>query len=342
MKHKKIFLSTEFPSEKTAKTKAKVDVMEILESEGYHSVYFPKVNTFMQIVRFWRSLSKIIDKNSHLVLEYPCMPRKRIWVITTFKFLKGIKLFGIIHDIGDLRFPNQKQLSDMLFLNKFDGLISHNASMTQWLKDKGFNKPVVNLEVFDYCLKDERNFNESDVSGKLKLLYAGNLAYNKATYLYDKKLDKLESFCLCVYGQYFEKERMNGSRVNYKGVFNPDAPDLPEKYHFGLIWEGESIDTCTGQYGQYIRYNNPHKFSLYLSLGLPVIVWKEAAIASFVSENKIGFTIASFDELEQRGETVSEIEYREYLSNIDQLSKKVKKGFFLGKAINQLVNKQHA
>ena len=337
MKQKKIFLSTEIPNDKTAKTKAKVDVMEILEKEGYQSVYFPKVNTLMQIIRFWRSLSKIVDKNSHLVLEYPCMPRKRIWVISTFKFVKGIKLYGVIHDIGDLRFPEQSQLSDMLFLNRFDGLISHNASMTVWLRKKGYKKPVVDLNVFDYCLKDERNFNESDVSGKLKVLYAGNLSFSKATYIYDKKLDKLDSFQLCVYGQHFEKDRINGSRVRYKGIFNPDAPDLPEKYHFGLIWEGESIETCTGQYGQYIRFNNPHKFSLYLSLGLPVIVWKEAAIASFVTDNNIGFTISSFDELEKIGESVSDKEYKEYLSNIHQLSNKVRKGFFLGTAINQLV-----
>jgi len=338
MKKKKIFLSTEIPNDKTAKTKAKVDVMEILEKEGYYSVYFPKVNTFMQIVRFWRSLSKIVDKNSHLVLEYPCMPRRRIWVISTFKFVKGIKLFGVIHDIGDLRFPEQRQMSDMLFLNKFDGLISHNASMTVWLRERGYKKPIVNLDVFDYCLKDERNFNENDVSGKLKVLYAGNLSFNKATYIYDRKLDKLDSFQLCIYGQHFEKERLNGSRVIYKGIFNPDAPDLSEKYHFGLIWEGESIDTCTGQYGQYIRFNNPHKFSLYLSLGLPVIVWKEAAIASFVTENKIGFSISSFDELEKMRETVSDNKYKEYLCNIHQLSNKVRKGYFLAKAINQLVN----
>lgn len=336
MKYKKIFLSTEIPNEKTAKTKAKVDVMEILEREGYHSVYFPKVNTFMQIVRFWGTLSKIVDRNSHFVLEYPCMPRKRIWVITTFKFLRGIKLFGVIHDIGDLRFPNQRQMSDMLFLNRFDGLISHNASMTEWLRERGYKKSIVNLNVFDYCLKDERNFNENDVSGKLKVLYAGNLSYSKATYIYDKKLASLDSFQLCLYGQHFEKDRINGSQVSYKGIFNPDAPDLPEKYHFGLIWEGESIETCTGQYGQYIRFNNPHKFSLYLSLGLPVIVWKEAAIASFVTENKIGFTIRSFDELEKIGATVSDEEYREYLKNIHDLSIKVRKGFFLGKAINQL------
>src|SRR5919107_1727130 len=149
MKYKKIFLSTEIPNDKTAKTKAKVDVMEILEREGYHSVYFPKVSSVKEIISFWRSLSGMVDKNTHLVLEYPCMPRRRIWVISSFKFIKGIKLYGVIHDIGDLRFPQQRQMADMLFLNRFDGLISHNASMTTWLRKRGYKKPVVDLGVFD-------------------------------------------------------------------------------------------------------------------------------------------------------------------------------------------------
>jgi hypothetical protein len=209
--------------------------------------------------------------------------------------------------------------------------------MTHWLRERGYKKPIVNLGVFDYCLKDDRNFNEAQVSGKLKVLYAGNLSYSKATYIYDKKLGKLDGFQLCVYGQHFEKDRINGSRVSYKGVFNPDAPNLPENYHFGLIWEGESIETCTGQYGQYIKFNNPHKFSLYLSLGLPVIVWKEAAIANFVKENNIGFTIGSFEELEKISETVSQDDYKKYLANISDVSRKVRQGFFLGTAIKQLV-----
>jgi hypothetical protein len=224
----------------------------------------------------------------------------------------------------------------MIFLKRFDGLVSHNASMTEWLRKKGYKKPVADLNVFDYCLKEDRNFNEPSVAGKLKVLYAGNLSYNKATYIYDKKLDKLNHIQLNVYGQYFERERINGSKVSYKGVFNPGAPDLEENYHFGLIWEGTSIDTCEGQYGQYIRFNNPHKFSLYLSLGLPVIVWKEAAIAPFVVENKIGFTIDSFSELEQIGEKVTDQQYKDYLTNIHQFSDKVRNGFFLKKAINQL------
>ena len=34
------------------------------------------------------------------------------------------------------------------------------------------------------------------------------------------------------------------------------------------MWDGPSPDTCAGVYGAYLRYNNPHKTSLYLAAGL--------------------------------------------------------------------------
>jgi hypothetical protein len=263
-----------------------------------------------------------------------------MWLIYAFKLIKGIKLFGVIHDIGDLRFTEAKYRdgNDMHFLKLYDGLVSHNASMSKWLKENGFKKPIVDLNVFDYCLKENKNFHESSLNGEIKVLYAGNLSHAKATYIYDKKLDKLDNVQLGVYGPYFEKERINGSRLTYKGMFDPQSPDLKENYHFGLIWEGDSTETCSGQMGQYIRFNNPHKFSLYLSLGLPVIVWKEAAIAPFVIKNNIGITIENFHDLENISERISESDYKEFLKNADQLSGKVRNGFFLDKAINQLVN----
>ena len=182
MKHKKIFLSTEFLHEKTAKTKAKVDVIEILEKAGYHSVYFPKVSGIGEIIRFWRQLSALIGRNSHLVLEYPCYPRKRMWLIWAFKKIKGIKLFGVIHDIGDLRFTDKDHSdgNDMYFLKLYDGVVSHNASMTRWLREKGFKKPIVDLDVFDYCLSKDIDFSEPVLNGKIKVVYAGNLSYSKS------------------------------------------------------------------------------------------------------------------------------------------------------------------
>ena len=337
MKYKKIFLSTEFLTEKTAKTKAKVDVIEILEKAGYHSIYFPKIKSLRELITFWKALSKIVEKDSHLVLEYPCYPRKRIWVISTFKFLKRIKLYGIIHDIGDLRFTEVKDGHDMHFLKKFDGLVSHNAFMTKWLRDHGFKKPIVDLHVFDYCLKEEKDFNEANLNGKVKLVYAGNLSYAKATYIYDKKLESLKNIHLDVYGPYFEQERVNGSILRYQGMFDPQSPDLKDNYHFGLIWEGESTETCSGQLGHYIRFNNPHKFSLYLSLGLPVIVWKEAAVAKFVTQHDIGLTIESFSDLENMSARFTASDYQRFRNNTRQLTPQVRNGYFLNKAIGELV-----
>ena len=57
--------------------------------------------------------------------------------------------------------------------------------------------------------------------------------------------------------------------------------------NFGLVWDGTSLDGCNGRYGEYLKFNNPHKTSLYLSCGIPVIIWKEAALADFVEEHKV-------------------------------------------------------
>lgn len=62
----------------------------------------------------------------------------------------------------------------------------------------------------------------------------------------------------------------------WHGSFKPE--ESPE--HLQGVWDGDSVDTCAGNTGAYLRYNNPHKTSLYLACGMPVIVWKEAAIAA--------------------------------------------------------------
>ena len=82
------------------------------------------------------------------------------------------------------------------------------------------------------------------------------------------------------------------------GAFDPDTPFLNGRYHFGLIWDGTGVDSCEGLYGHYMRFNSPHKLSLYVALGLPVIVWREAAIADFVLKQGIGVTVGNLLELD--------------------------------------------
>lgn len=333
----KIFLTTEIPEEKTAASKARVDVLNILVAEGYQMLYLPQKMSLGNILKFRKELNRLAKGGAHVVIEYPCWMKKRMYVVYTLCKLKGIKLYGIIHDVAALRFQVSHKL-DMALFRLFDGLVSHNSSMTKWLRGKGYKKKIVDLNAFDYLLDNPRSFNEQSINGQFKLFYAGNLAYNKATYIYDKKISNLDNVQLNVYGIEFDKARMNGSKVRYQGVFNPGSPDLPENYHFGLIWEGTSLDKCDGLFGDYIRYNNPHKFSLYLSLGLPIVVWKEAAIAKFITENKIGVTISNFQELEELPKKVDPETYKTYLDNIKTVSERVRSGYFLSTALKTLTN----
>ena len=335
---KKIFLSTKIPDVKNAGSKAKTDVAQILEKMGYESVYFPRFVSIKELTTFWGTLSKKIEKGSHIVMDYPYMPRKKLWILFTFAFLKKLKIYAVVHDITDLRFREVIQNSDMLLLKHYDGLISHNEFMTKWIREKGYKKPVIDLNVFDYCLTNGMDYNENSLTGRIKLLYAGNLSYSKAAYLYDTRLNNLTNIEFCVFGQSIEQDKLAGTKISYKGVFNPDTPELPEKYHFGLIWEGSSIETCTGEMGQYIRFNNPHKFSLYIALGLPIIAWKESAVAKYLEKYQLGITIGSLLELDGIENRVSQEDYMKYVSNIKVLSTKVRSGQFLKEAVEKAGN----
>ena len=90
--------------------------------------------------------------------------------------------------------------------------------------------------------------------------------------------------------------------INYHGSFGVD--EIPSKLTrgFGLVWDGDSLDGCRGQSGQYLRYNNPHKLSLYLSSGLPVVIWTGAAEAGFVREHGVGLCVDSLNDLEVQQE----------------------------------------
>ena len=56
----------------------------------------------------------------------------------------------------------------------------------------------------------------------------------------------------------------------YFGSFLPDELPAALEGGFGLVWDGDSAETCSGVFGEYLRYNNSHKASLYLASGFPL------------------------------------------------------------------------
>ena len=105
---------------------------------------------------------------------------------------------------------------------------------------------------------------------------------------------------------------------------------------FGLVWDGESADTCSGVYGDYLRINNPHKTSFYLSCGIPVLIWKEAALADFIIENGCGIVLNSLSEISAKINNLDRTSYIKMKENANQISGKLKMGWYSRNAIEKV------
>ena len=137
-----------------------------------------------------------------------------------------------------------------------------------------------------------------------------------------------------IYGSNPAKSYKSG--VIYKGQFSPNDLLKHLDQDFGLVWDGNSIETCDGRYGNYLRYNNPHKASLYLSMGIPVIIWKEAALAKFISKNNLGITIDSLNNLDKVLDQITENEYKTMKSNVLRISEKLRNGSNILNAVEKM------
>ena len=108
---------------------------------------------------------------------------------------------------------------------------------------------------------------------------------------------------------------------------------------YGLVWDGDSIETCSGGKGEYLRINNPHKLSLYLAVGLPVIIWDEAAEADFVLRENVGFAVKSLYELSGKMSDISDYNYEIMKKNAETVGARLRNGEYLTRALKKAEEK---
>ena len=77
--------------------------------------------------------------------------------------------------------------------------------------------------------------------------------------------------------------------------------------------------------------------SLYLSSGLPVIVWKDSAEANFVEKNGVGLAVNSLFELSEMLGEISQDEYLQMATNAKNIMKNLKEGYYLKTAVNKII-----
>lgn len=272
-------------------------------------------------------------KDSVIFIQYP-------FIIFNYHFAKFIllifksrrcKFVVLLHDIETIRQKRIKPIKmDRIILDLADVIIVHTHQMAEKISciDKCPNSKLIKLAFFDYLSSIEMIGNDS--AANINLIYAGNL--DKSLFL--RRLQDVgfnNEFKMFLYGAYSDNIP-NTEGVEYKGKFAADRFDSIEG-NWGLVWDGESVDSCTGQYGEYLKINSPFKFSLYLAANRPVVVWSKSALASYVKEYKLGICVDSLKDIEKTIKSLTIDELVNIQSSVYEYSKRIKSGKMLETAI---------
>lgn len=340
-------------SRNTAGGKAPADIKELCRRREYNFVKIlhpperlpdalQKVWKFHFALKYWNFLKNTLRSGDVFIYQHPLYIKVIASRYISALKAKGVKLVVLIHDLETLRkgidgFIKESKVNEeveLTLFKQFDIVICHNGKMKQFLLEQGFDeKQLVCLEIFDYL--GDAVCPTHTKGEKPSIAIAGSLHKGKCGYIY-KILDGVHNQNLHVdlFGNFFEETEAS-KQLEYHGSFSPE--ELP-KYltsDFGLVWDGTEVETCAGNTGEYLKFNNPHKTSLYLSSQLPVIVWSQAAIADFVLKNNVGIAVNSLYELEDAISAVSQEEYSRMSRNTRKVSDQLHNGYYFYRALDE-------
>lgn len=337
-------IKTNERSRNNAGTKATEDCRNILIKAGFQDLelYFKKSVVLMPF-NFLKLLAKFIyysftiKSNSFIIVQYPLKG-----INNSFRHFikilhrKGCKVACIVHDLDSLRVPKNEQIieKEIKRLTAYDALISHNPSMSNWLKHNGYKGYLKEIFLFDYLVDTTKDDNSCVKSHYNQVVFAGNLG--RGNFL-PSLINVNALLNLNLYGVGFNGSLLKeNSNVKWKGSYSADQIVNEITGDFGLVWDGDRIDDIGGIMGDYMRYNTPHKTSLYLAAGLPVIVSGSAAISGFIETNDLGIVVNSLSDISPILATITEERYRKMCQNVAEIRNNLLLGNFLKHAVSNI------
>lgn len=340
------YISRNYYNLTTAGNKAKTDNEDTLIEMGAVNLGLHRTVNSSKVLAFCLDLIGVIraclllKKGDTLFLQYPV--KKYFSFLCKIACMKGAKTICVIHDLGSFRRKKLSVKKEISRLSHCDYIIASNDNMREWLIARGMKKPVGALGLFDYR---SNSFNQHQDTNKQEALphvvYAGALSMRKNSFLVELT-KSLSSWNLTIIGN---KDGLQGLQDNphieYKGFLPSETFISQIDTDFGLVWDGDSLDTCSGDYGEYLRWNSPHKVSFCLRAGLPIIIWKEAAVAPIIEREGIGIAINSLKELKDIFKNLTKDDLARMKANAQEMAKKLNEGYFLNSAINHIKMSNH-
>lgn len=318
-----------------ASSKARKDVSYFVNQFGFQTLIKndksqKRNNKLTKILKALHVFAKVflLGSNDILFLQTSHLLLKPILRI---KKIRKFKVIYLIHDVFSIRFNTEisiqehkeEILQDIQIINGCDCVIAHNSLMISRLRQFGCKTQLISLEIFDYACNlpiKKRTWHSKE---NLVIAFAGNIS--KSPFL-DQMDKNAPNFQMNIYGA----PKKQFQHLNYKGCVDADLLPNAIEGHFGLIWEGDYKSKIEDNYNE---INNPHKLSMYIVSGLPIIAFKSTAAGKFIEKEGIGLTIYSLDDLGQIITQISETQYQSMAENCLRLREKLTQGHFLQTAL---------
>ena len=325
--------------------KAPQDILNILEKTGKVESILLESQEHMDYPLFLhllQELKRIRSEDRKVILQYPLQPffffEQQELFKTAYSFLNPAKTIVWVHDINQIRFSQRLECQEeMKWLKPFRYFIVHNAEMERFLREYIPMGQYIQNEIFDYISAEENKWEirKSTKNKELQIVFAGNLDRAKGHFLYEMEKEKMH-FRLDVYGK--RDELIRNEKICYRGNFHADILSGHLCGDLGLIWDGALDSADIDTYKNYTRYNVPHKFSCYMAAGLPVIAWREAAIAEVIRKYQVGYLIDNLYEINNLDLAL----YETYQENAQSLGQKVRSGYFTRQVFAQIERRWNA
>lgn len=329
-----------------AGSKARMDIEQIMEAQGFlpagkqSSISKNRLRHFVQTLAIVMRMPLHLKQGDLLVVQYPT---KYYDTICRWAHRRGALVVTFIHDLGCFRQKCNSVEKEIRRMNSSDGLIGCNPVICKWLANNGFigysqRGEIETLHIFDF-LSNAQSPDRKSTWPMHNVVYAGQLTQRKNSFLY-KFGSYIEGYTVNVYGRGFDSPHAaNPEKFHLKGFMRPDDLIQYAEGDFGLVWDGDSIDRCSGNWGEYLAFNTPHKVSLYIRSGLPLILWREAAMATFVKENGIGICIDSLCDIPKIYERITPAEYYRMCDNVQRVSRLMSEGYYFGRAVSAITSR---
>jgi len=299
---------------------------------NYSKIDTPVLRILIGLILAIKASRRIIRGNT-LVYQFP----PKVEVIPTILLSQLIRNrpVAIVHDLDYLRNIQNFGLRCVLDPKGFRMLrnstvIIHQGRMWDLLvQNRIFPKSYINFWPHLISKENSQNLNYASNEAVAPILfYAGNLIVEKCGFL--KDINKLERLIHLYGNTNFPIESTN---ILINPYFPEDTPPQISSPTIGLIWDGDSMTSLAGTYGDYQKLNLPAKLSLYLAMGIPVVVSSESNIAKFVIDSGIGICVNSLYEIPK---TFIRKDWEIFENNSREIGKKVKNGDDLVLAFERL------